>query len=247
MAIARAPRNAYAGEPVLVRELLADSTARPPTPPTAPPAAAASSQLELKEWAVSVGVALAVAAVAYVVALVWLLPDCAATDRGCGTGEVYRVSSDLSMFAGLFVLALAVERLMAPFSRFIGPDTEEKKDERDKAQAAVESGASATTDGKDPVEALAAAQADVDKSRQIGAIAHWGLAVAVGFLLAGQLDILLLSAIAAEDSARPAGWADLLVTGLVVGAGTKPLHDLVSRIEKSKQAAQDPKATGGNA
>jgi hypothetical protein len=35
-------------------------------------------------------------------------------------------------------------------------------------------------------------------------------------------------------------WGDLLVTGLVVGAGTKPLHDLVSNIEHGKNAKLDP-------
>jgi hypothetical protein len=29
-------------------------------------------------------------------------------------------------------------------------------------------------------------------------------------------------------------WMDIAVTGLAVGAGTKPLHDLISKIEKSK-------------
>jgi hypothetical protein len=243
MAIARARRTVdvdLIGPPL--RSILGVTQEDPDPPPgaAAEPAAAAKSQLELTDWAMSVGIAFAIAAAAYVVALLWLLPDCAAAADGCNTDQLYRVSSDLSVFAGLFVLALAVERLLAPFSRFIGPDTEEKKDERDKAQAAVESGTGTTQE-------LASAQAGVDRSRQIGAIAHWGLAVAVGFLLAGQLDILLLSAIAAEGSADPAPWADLLVTGLVVGAGTKPLHDLVSRIEKSKEAAQDQKATGGNA
>jgi hypothetical protein len=36
-------------------------------------------------------------------------------------------------------------------------------------------------------------------------------------------------------SGQPPFWADLLVTGLVVGVGTKPLHDLVSTIERGKR------------
>ena len=54
---------------------------------------------------------------------------------------------------------------------------------------------------------------------------------------------MLLTAVIATGSAQPPAWADLLVTGLVVGAGTKPLHDLVSRLEKSKEKAQDPAET----
>jgi hypothetical protein len=34
--------------------------------------------------------------------------------------------------------------------------------------------------------------------------------------------------------------ADVLVTGLVVDVGTKPLHDLVSNIEDGRHARQDP-------
>ena len=52
-----------------------------------------------------------------------------------------------------------------------------------------------------------------------------------------------MQAVRASGSGAPPFWADLLVTGLVVGAGTKPLHDLVSNIEHGKDAKQDPPAT----
>jgi hypothetical protein len=32
---------------------------------------------------------------------------------------------------------------------------------------------------------------------------------------------------------------DTLITGLVVGAGTKPLHNVITRIETAKNKAQD--------
>jgi hypothetical protein len=35
-------------------------------------------------------------------------------------------------------------------------------------------------------------------------------------------------------------WVDLLVTGLAVGGGTKPLHDLISNLQASKEAKKDP-------
>jgi hypothetical protein len=52
--------------------------------------------------------------------------------------------------------------------------------------------------------------------------------------------ITLMQAVRADGSGQPPFWADLLVTGLVVGAGTKPLHDLVSNIERVKNGKQDP-------
>lgn len=58
------------------------------------------------------------------------------------------------------------------------------------------------------------------------------------------LKILLLSAIV--DTAKggtPSVGLDLLVTGVAVGAGTKPLHDLVSSLQKSSQAKSDAAAS----
>ena len=76
-------------------------------------------------------------------------------------------------------------------------------------------------------------------SRWLTGIVTWGVATGLAFLLCAQLNITLLQASAptAVDSRR---FGRLLVTGLVVGAGTKPLHDLVSNIEQGKHARQDP-------
>lgn len=212
-------------------------------PGTSKVTASASSRLTWKEWGISCGVTAALLLVAFLYAYYQLLPACQRSANGCGVGDTFRVSSDVSIFAGVFALALAVERFLAPLSRFIGPDTEAKKDDRDVAQAAAE----ADSDNAAKAVDLASKQAEVDKSRQIGSIVHWGVAVALSFVLAGKLNVLLLAAIADSNSARPAAWADLLVTGFVIGAGTKPLHDLVSGIEKSKETKQDPKVTGGAA
>jgi hypothetical protein len=38
-------------------------------------------------------------------------------------------------------------------------------------------------------------------------------------------------------------FADILLTGLAIGGGSKPLHDLISRIEKAKNNASDPPET----
>jgi hypothetical protein len=48
-----------------------------------------------------------------------------------------------------------------------------------------------------------------------------------------------MQAVRANGSGQPPFWVDLLVTGLVVGAGTKPLHDLVSSMEQSKNSKKD--------
>lgn len=206
-----------------------------------PPAAASSvSSLPLRTFVATLAVAVVVLALAWWVAYYQWLPVCFRTGQACESADVYLVSSEVSIFAGLFVLALAVERLLEPFSRWLVPGSVANKDERDKAEAAAD-GAE-----QDSVARLADAQANVDKDRQRAVIIHWGVASAVAVLVAGKLNLLLLTAIGAPGSARPSAALDLLVTALVVGAGTKPLHDLVSRIEKSKESAQDPASTGGS-
>lgn len=172
-----------------------------------------------KTW-LSVAAGFGVAAAVYFVTL-----------RVHGSGQSdYRIASELSVFSGVFVLALAIERLLEPFTKYLGPDTDELKQARN------------THLSKGSEESAANAQAELQRGRRLTAIVVWGTATAIGFLLSGALDITLLQAIRGADSGEPPFWADLLVTGLVVGAGTKPLHDLVSRLEKSKDNQKDPAA-----
>ena len=137
------------------------------------------------------------------------------------TASTYRIDSEWSAFAGLFILALAIERVLEPFSRKLGPDSTQPqyKGAGDKAMC-----------------------------RRLTAVVAWGVATGLAFLLCAQLNITLLQAVRANGSGQPPFWADLLVTGLVVGAGTKPLHDLVCTIETiergtdAKQDSQPAKA-----
>jgi len=163
----------------------------------------------------SIGAGFALAAIVYVVALVV---------HGSEHSS-YRISEEWSAFAGLFVLALAIERLLEPITKWLGPDTDVLKKQRDDAAAAAANG---------DATKIAEAEADLSRGRELTAIVVWGAATALGFVLSSVLDITLLEAIRSETSGQPPFWADLLVTGLVLGAGTKPLHDLVSKLQKSK-------------
>ena len=144
------------------------------------------------------------------------------------SASTYRIDSEWSAFAGLFIMALAIERALEPFSRKLGPDTTMRKDKRDKALA------DARPDAKENI--AMEYQPAVDMCRRLTAVVTWGVATGLAFLLCAQLNITLLQAVRANGSGQPPFWADLLVTGLVVGGGTKPLHDLVSTIERSKDA-----------
>ncbi len=131
------------------------------------------------------------------------------------TASTYRTDGQWSAFAGLFILALAVERALEPFSAKLGPD-----------------------------KARRTSRSEVEMCRRLTAVVTWGVATGLGFVLCAALNITLLQAVRASGSGQPPFWADLLVTGLVVGAGTKPLHDLVGSIERSKQARQNPPPPG---
>jgi hypothetical protein len=132
------------------------------------------------------------------------------------TASTYRIDSQWSAFTGLFILALAIERALEPFSAKLGPD-----------------------------KARRTSRSEVEMCRRLTAVVIWGVATGFGFLLCAALNITLLQAVRSNGSGQPPFWADLLVTGLVVGAGTKPLHDLVCSIERSKQARQNPPPGSG--
>jgi hypothetical protein len=161
--------------------------------------------------------ALGIAAVAFLAA--WGLHG--------NTSSTYRIDSQLSAFTGLFILALAIERALEPFSRKLGPDTTKRKDARDRALAVAQA--------DDMKEIAVECQLAVDACRRLTGVVTWGVATGLAFLLCAQLNITLMQAVRANGSGAPPFWADLLVTGLVVGAGTKPLHDLVSNIEHGRR------------
>ena len=143
------------------------------------------------------------------------------------TASTYRIDSQWSALTGLFILALAIERALEPFSRKLGPDTTKRKEAKDRVLA------SARPD--DTKEIAVECRLAVEMCRRLTAVVTWGVATGLAFLLCAQLNITLMQAVRANGSGAPPFWADLLVTGLVVGAGTKPLHDLVSHIERGKQ------------
>ncbi len=147
--------------------------------------------------------------------------------------STYRIDSQWSAFAGLFVLALAIERVLEPFTKYLGIDTEQTEQDRNDALA------------EGAAQKAANMQADVKRGRELTAIVGWGVASALGFVLSSALNITLMQSIRAQNSGQPPFWADLLITGLVVGAGTKPLHDLVTNLQKSKDDKKDPAAVGG--
>ncbi|AIG78796.1 Hypothetical protein AJAP_29820 [Amycolatopsis japonica] len=136
-----------------------------------------------------------------------------------GDTEPPQITADFNAFALLFVLALAIERLVQPFSPILGPNTADAKNELRNARS--------TGTGID----VAKAETKLAEARSRTAIVTWGFATGLACLLAAGANITLLRAIIDPQGTQIAFWLDLLVTGLVVGAGTKPINDLWTRLQ----------------
>jgi hypothetical protein len=144
---------------------------------------------------------------------------------------VFRVDNQMSAFGALFAAAAAVERVLEPFTRWMPGRKSTQKYEQ--AMADLSNGVSGAT------HAAAVAKAQVERDRSSRGVIMWGLATAVATIISSAGGFYLLHVLSADSQwdAVPK-WVDALITGLVVGSGTKPLHDLVTRAQK--------KAANGN-
>jgi hypothetical protein len=88
-------------------------------------------------------------------------------------------------------------------------------------------------------EAMALAR-ELDRAMSDRTVLLWGVATGIAAIVSAASGFYLLHMIAAPDwvTSIPR-WVDAVVTGLVVGTGTKPLHDLINRA----QDATKPKTT----
>lgn len=198
-------------------------------------------------------------------------------------------SSNYASYAGLFIMALAIERILEPFSGLFVPSTKAKKmrsraatahakrvqeavigSQQPRAAAALPEGQAVQAAAVPPegqaqqavvarqvalpptenpqlaaAQQAAVAQAELHHAQGARAVLMWATASVLAMLVCASLGVFLLrsvespgpakataAATSASSQARgPNRLLDLLVTGLVVGAGTKPLHDLVSQIQ----------------
>jgi hypothetical protein len=151
-----------------------------------------------------------------------------------GPSKPLVLKEGIAMF-GLFVLAAqAIERLIDPFTAFDGWMKEAIKTRDTKCAAAK----SNPTD--DTAAAAAASQATVDEKKMGRAFFWWAVATVIGLIVSRALGLYIAGAVVDTNGGVPPEWLDLLITGLILGGGTKPLHDLTSQLEKSKESAKTP-------
>jgi hypothetical protein len=186
-----------------------------------PPAAAADPpSADLGAVAIGYG---AIAAGIIVGLVLWSSRDPAGFTPGQG----------VSVFAPLYILAQAIERLLEPFTGLInataGSDgSANNKTAKGKVNAALATG--------DLIDA-ANWQQVVDRVRKNTAVVAWGAASCLGIIFCGWFGLYMLRMIGFPDVPKQ---VDFIVSGLAVGSGTKPLHDLISNLQQAKDSKQDP-------
>jgi hypothetical protein len=145
----------------------------------------------------------------------------------------FQIGDTPSTFAAMFVFSAAVERVLEPLSRFMPGRSAQEKYE--KAVADMENGVPGA------MNAAAHFKAAVDSARASRGVLMWGLATFAATLMSAGSGFYLLRALSANPNWNGvAAWADALLTGLVVGSGTKPVHDVLTRVQQRTNAAQTP-------
>ena len=145
-----------------------------------------------------------------------------------------RAGDGISVFGPLYILAQAIERFIEPFSTYLGAAKPDGGGRQTKPAAAAKVLDAVATGN---MEAAAKWQRVVDRIRRNTAVITWAIASALGMILCGLLGLYFMRLIGFTDVPRQ---IDVLISGLAVGSGTKPLHDLIANVQRSKEQKEDP-------
>jgi hypothetical protein len=160
---------------------------------------------------------------------------------------VIEAAEGFASFAVIYIVAQAVERLVQPFTYFLGKADEKKEAEKElagaeknKVRALLEEDSGRAANAADKKATEAKKLEGIQASR---ALLFWALATAISLLICGRLGLGLIQSVAEVTSGDNGGvpdwfrnW-DVVITGLAIGAGTKPLHDLISFVQSKKEGA----------
>jgi hypothetical protein len=154
----------------------------------------------------------------------------------------------LSVFAGLYAAAQGLERFLEPISHWFLSTVSDENDYSTAVSAADDAVAAwaatptpaSKTEAEDKMNAMAKAKGKVDGRRDDRAAAYWGIASIAGMAVSGYFHVYLLRLVGV---ATTHGW-DLAATGIIIGSGTKPLHDLITNL--SSGGASSDAASGGS-
>jgi hypothetical protein len=190
-----------------------------------PEEAAAAPDRPPRLWAVLLGLVLVAAGAAGAYALHESYPVTTMPPLGAAT-----------TILALVLFALVLERVLEPLTRWLPGRGARNQYEQEVADLANRL-PNAT------LSSVAAAKAKVGQRRAEKAVLCWGLATGVATVLAAAAGFHLLRVLVTGEAAAWEAvpvWADALVTGLVVGSVTKPVHDLLSRVQQQTARRRDP-------
>ncbi len=140
-------------------------------------------------------------------------------------------------YAGVLAVTAALERFLEPLSDLIPPQTGVAKDAATEAKTVMRKLAAdfkvRTQVVQQHAQDAATKQAQVDKEKFERTIIFWAIASVCGLAISGGFGMFLLQSI---STSHVNSFLDLTVTGLTIGAGTKPLHDAIVGIQKTTAA-----------
>jgi hypothetical protein len=148
--------------------------------------------------------------------------------------------SDYTALAAVVLFATALERLLQPLSKYLLPDGAEQAAAQDAKKAAREKAADpdeSVSSVKTAANLAAGAVATLSRKKSERSVIMWSVATALAFTGPALLGIFFLRVVSVEGSS-PNRYLDMLLTALIVGAGTKPVHDAIASIEAKKETVQ---------
>jgi hypothetical protein len=131
---------------------------------------------------------------------------------GWSHGTSFQAAANFALFAGFVVIAGAIERMLEPLLIFLPPF--EKK-----------------PDPKNP-----SIKEENEKAKADRALLAYSIALIAGIAFSSVFGLYFLEAVGAQISGDKAlRGLDIFVTALIITGGTKPLHDMITSIEKKKE------------
>lgn len=193
-------------------------------------------------WATLVSAGIFVVSLAFTVLVLFGTED---------RGPTYKPVEGLGVFALFYVVAQAAERLVEMALPYVDRRKGGKAElEAERDQKVVDGTLGETSDDKKaPEKSAADAQAEVDQARANRTALVFACTAALGMLLCGYLEADFLRSLGVTfASGRPGALDEVIsmaVTGLVVGGGSKAIHDTISNISKASEQKSTPTQTGG--
>ena len=154
----------------------------------------------------------------------------ATSDRSYTHPAAVTTVQGLTIFAVYFVAAAAIERLLEPLASLL-PDTGDLAAQAHAKTVAAGKALVDTPEAADvPLTEAATAISNATFAVYWRTVAFWALATIIAMIASATLDLYFLRTVGIASGPR---YLQVLATGLIIGSGTKPLHDLVGLISKS--------------